>query len=101
MLKDNFDNELVVDVFDDDKIFDDFSPPPTKDSSTSYVESMELKNFENHDYIVFAFDDYRDFILALQYLDIPKVNVSFSPKIKKIGIGRVLDGKKLVGLFRH
>ncbi len=101
ILYNDFDNDLVKSVFDDDKIFEDLigkEPEPQIDD-TRVFEEMELKNFESHDYLVFAFSDYRDFLIALQKLNIGKVNACFSPKGKKIGIGRVLDGKILVGLI--
>ena len=102
MLRDNFDNEMVKNLMGDD-IFKDIEDEEDKVNviDEKYIEEMELKNFENHDYIVFAFEDLRDFLFILQQFGIEKVNSSFSPKTKKIGIGRVINGKRLVDVIRR
>lgn len=101
ILHDEFNNELVKclmgeNVFDDLVEKDEF-----KVTDEKYIEDMELKNFENHDYVVFAFDDIRDFLFILEKFGISNVNCSFSPKSKKIGLGRVLNGKLLVDILRR
>lgn len=101
ILHDKYDNNLVKDEFDDEKVFDILEDKEEKPKESRYAESMELKNFESHDYIVFAFDDSRDYINILQKLGIGKVDSSFSPKLSKIGIGRVLNGKVLADILRR
>lgn len=99
-LKDDFDEELLKDLFDDEKLFEEEKKEEVV-ADSKYVESMELKNFESYDYIVFAFNDSRDYLNVCQKLGIGRVDASFSPKIKKIGMGRVVDGKTLAGLVRN
>ncbi len=60
------------------------------------VENMELKSFEHYDYLIFYFKNYNDFLAACHKFNVKKYNYNFSEKNKKIGIGRVLDGKKLL-----
>lgn len=44
------------------------------------------------------FHDLRDWMLALQLIGVPEVDYSITRKTKKIGIGRVLHGKRLIEL---
>lgn len=102
MLKDDFDNDMVKDIFDDPDVFNILDEKKEEEkvfSDAKLVEQMELKNFESHDYLVFAFNDIRDYLFVLQKLGIGKVDGSLSPKTKKIGIGRVVDGKSLARLL--
>jgi len=59
---------------------------------------MECQAFEHHDYLVFMFHDLRDWMLALQLIGVKEVDYSITRKTKKIGIGRVLHGKRLIEL---
>lgn len=103
ILKDDFDNDMVKDVFDDPDVFSSLEEKEEEKAFTEskLVEQMELKNFESHDYIVFAFNDIRDYLFVLQKMGIGKVDGSLSPKTKKIGIGRVVDGKSLARLLSN
>jgi hypothetical protein len=60
------------------------------------IPQMELQPFEHYDYLIFMFHDLRDWLRVLQLLNITKVNYSISRKTQKIGIGRVLNGKRLL-----
>jgi hypothetical protein len=60
------------------------------------IPKMECQAFEHHDFLVFMFHDLRDFMLALQGMGVGKVDASISRTAKKIGIGRVMDGKRLL-----
>jgi hypothetical protein len=63
------------------------------------LPDMELKSFEHYDYIVVCFDNTHDWLNALQLFEITKVNDSLIPERKKIGIGRIVDGKRVLQIF--
>ena len=64
------------------------------------AKKMELQlPFEHWDYVVFMFNDYRDYMQVLTALGIKKVDGSASRKGKKIGVGRVINGRKLLELI--
>ncbi|HPA20892.1 MAG TPA: ParB/Srx family N-terminal domain-containing protein [Verrucomicrobiae bacterium] len=65
------------------------------------IPRMEIQPFEHHDYLVFMFHDLRDWMLALQLLGVRQVDYSITRTTKKIGIGRVLHGKRLIELARR
>jgi hypothetical protein len=60
------------------------------------IPQMELQAFEHFDYLMFMFHDIRDWLRVLQLLQVTKVNFSISRKTQKIGIGRVINGKRLL-----
>jgi len=60
------------------------------------LEEMELKSFEHHDYLIFYFNNYNDFLAACNKYGVKKVKYTYNEKTKKIGLGRVLDGKRLL-----
>jgi hypothetical protein len=62
------------------------------------IPRMECQPFEHHDYLVFMFHDLRDWMLALQLIGVHEVDYSITRKTKKIGVGRVLSGKRLIEL---
>ena len=62
------------------------------------IPRMECQPFEHHDYLVFMFHDLRDWMLALQLIGVREVDYSITRKTKKIGVGRVLNGKRLIEL---
>ena len=78
-------------LFEDDDPADDIEPIPR----------MECQAFEHHDYLVFMFHDLRDWMLALQLMGVPEVDYSITRTTKKIGIGRVLNGKRLLQLCQR
>ena len=59
------------------------------------LKEMELKAFEHYDYLVFVFRDTRDWLNACTYFDIQRVNSGYG-KTKKIGVGRVVEGTRLL-----
>ena len=65
------------------------------------IPRMECQPFETHDYLVFMFHDLRDWMLALQLIGVREVDYSITRKTKKIGIGRVLNGKRLIDLAKQ
>ena len=58
-------------------------------------EEMQLRQFEHHDYIVFVFDNQMDWLTAVTKFGLRKVDAGYG-KTKKVGLGRVLDGKELL-----
>ena len=62
------------------------------------IPRMECQAFEHHDYLVFMFHDLRDWMQALQLMGVPEVDYSITRRTKKIGLGRVLHGKRLLQL---
>ena len=62
------------------------------------IPRMECQAFEHHDYLVFMFHDLRDWMQALQSMGVPEVDYSITRKTRKIGVGRVLHGKRLLEL---
>jgi hypothetical protein len=61
---------------------------------------MEIKAFEHWDYIVFVFDNQQDWLNVLEKFDVKKVNSGYG-KTKKIGIGRVIKGSRLLEVLQH
>jgi len=78
-------------LFEDDDPADDIEPIPR----------MECQAFEHHDYLVFMFHDLRDWMLVLQLMGVREVDYSITRTTKKIGIGRVLHGKRLLQLCQR
>ena len=72
---------------------------PADDLET--IPRMECQAFEHHDYLVFMFHDLRDWMQALQLMGVREVDYSITRRTKKIGIGRVLHGKRLLELCRR
>ncbi len=89
-----FDVELTG--FMEDEIAKLFETEEAEDLET--IPRMECQPFEHHDYLVFMFHDLRDWMLALQLIGVTEVDYSITRKTKKIGIGRVLHGKRLIEL---
>lgn len=71
-----------------------------KKKSASTLESMEIKAFEHWDYIVFVFDNQMDWLNVVNQFDLHKVNAGYGTT-KKTGVGRVINGKKLLEAIRH
>ena len=64
------------------------------------LEQMELKAFEHYDYLVFVFRDARDWANACSYFNIHNVDGGYG-ETKKIGVGRVLEGARLLEAVGH
>ena len=93
----SFDIELTG--FMQDEIDRLYKEEATDDLET--VPRMEIQAFEHHDYLAFFFHDLRDWMLALQLLGVREADFSITRKNKKIGLGRVLHGKRLLDLARR
>lgn len=66
------------------------------DEEETFIEDMMLHEFEKYDYIVFVFRNELDWLNALQKFKLPNISLSWSSKTKKVGQGRVLDGRMLL-----
>jgi hypothetical protein len=93
----SFDVELTG--FMEDEIAKLFAEEDVEDALET-IPRMECQAFEHHDYLVFMFHDLRDWMLALQGMGVVEVDYSISRTSKRIGIGRVLNGKRLLKLLQ-
>lgn len=93
-----FDLELTGFMEDEiRKLFEDDDP----EDELEPIPRMECQAFEHHDYLVFMFHDLRDWMLVLQLMGVREVDYSITRTTKKIGIGRVLHGKRLLQLCQR
>ena len=83
--------------FIDDIELDD--PKETQKKEILY-EEMQLKAFEHYDYIVFVFKNQMDWHNAVNRFGLKKVNAGYG-QTKKIGLGRVVDGARLLEAIRN
>ena len=79
------------------KLFEDEDP----DDDIETIPRMECQAFEHHDYLVFMFHDLRDWMQVLQLMGVRQVDYSITRTTKKLGIGRVLYGKRLLELCKR
>ena len=63
------------------------------------IAKMELQPFEKHDYIMLVFDNDQEFSNACEIFKIQKCEVVYSPKCKKVGLGRVIKGNQLFNVL--
>jgi hypothetical protein len=95
----SFDIELTG--FMEDEIRKLMEDEATPEEELETIPRMECQAFEHHDYLVFMFHDLRDWMQALQLIGAREVDYSISRRTKKIGLGRVLHGKRLLDLCRR
>jgi hypothetical protein len=86
-----FMDDEIRKLFDEDEATDDLEVIP----------KMECQAFEHHDYLVFMFHDLRDWMQVLQLMGVREVDYSITRTTKKLGIGRVLHGKRLIELCKR
>jgi hypothetical protein len=92
-----FEKDLLYDVeFSSEELEGIFKNVGSDNREERLVEDMELKAFEHYDYVVFVFRNVYDWIKTLQTFEIKDVNYSVVASKKKIGLGRVIDGAKLL-----
>jgi hypothetical protein len=60
------------------------------------LPAMECQPFEHYDYLMLVFRHEQDFQRACEVLGIKKVEVTYPGGLKKIGLGRVVDGAKAI-----
>ena len=95
----SFDIELTG--FMEDEIRKLMEDEATPEEELETIPRMECQAFEHHDYLVFMFHDLRDWMQALQLIGVREVDYSITRRTKKIGLGRVLHGKRLLDLCRR
>ncbi|MFZ9937956.1 MAG: ParB/Srx family N-terminal domain-containing protein [Luteolibacter sp.] len=95
----SFDIELTG--FMEDEIRKLMEDDATPEDELETIPRMECQAFEHHDYLVFMFHDLRDWMQALQLIGVREVDYSITRRTKKIGLGRVLHGKRLLDLCRR
>ena len=66
-----------------------------KEKREKVFEEMQLKSFEHYDYIVFVFDNQMDWLNMVNEFGLKKVNAGYGT-VKKIGLGSVVKGEKLI-----
>ena len=71
-----------------------------KEKREKVFEEMQLKSFEHYDYIVFVFDNQMDWLNMVNEFGLKKVNAGYGT-VKKIGLGRVIKGEKLIERLRR
>lgn len=102
LLSFGFTGEELAECFRNDDEPDGTEILPDEDENSEFeIPRMEPRLYEHHDYIVFVFEEMHDFLRVLELFNVKKVNGSYSPKNKKIGIGRVIFGKKLLEKLFH
>ena len=60
------------------------------------LPAMECQPFEHYDFLMLMFRHEQDFQQACEVLGIKKVEVQYPGGLKKIGLGRVIDGAKAI-----
>jgi hypothetical protein len=84
-----FTNKELEKLFDRGKMKD-------KGEEAEALEAMLLRGFEKYDYLVFVFRNEMDWLNAQQRFDVKQVNVSFTERKRRLGLGRVLEGSLLL-----
>lgn len=91
-----FSLDEIDSILADTSIYDDNNEIEKSIIEEKEIPKMERMLNEHNDYIVFVFRNIIDYSRILSEFDVKEVDGSLSPKIKKIGVGRVIDGKKLL-----
>ncbi|MEX1113876.1 MAG: hypothetical protein WEB53_01410, partial [Akkermansiaceae bacterium] len=95
----NFDIELTG--FMEDEIRKLMEGDANPEDELETIPRMECQAFEHHDYLVFMFHDLRDWMQVLQLIGVREVDYSITRRTQRIGLGRVLHGKRLLDLCRR
>ena len=69
--------------------------PPDTDQAVA-LAAMECQPFEHYDYVMLLFRHEQDFQRACEVLGIEKVQVTYPGGLRKIGLGRCIDGAKAI-----
>jgi hypothetical protein len=84
----------AVDAAGDEEDADD------DDAPGAGLPQMECQPFEQHDYVMLMFHNDQDFQQACELLGIQKVQIEYPGGLRKIGLGRVIDGAKAIARLR-
>jgi hypothetical protein len=60
------------------------------------LPAMECQPFEHYDYVMLLFRNDQDFQRACEVLGIKRVQITYPGGLKKIGLGRCVDGAKAI-----
>ena len=91
--------DLLIDIgFTNGELEKLFDKVKTKDigESDEPLDAMLLRGFEKYDYLVFVFRNEMDWLNAQQKFGVKMVNVSFTERKKRLGLGRVIEGSVLL-----
>ena len=66
------------------------------DADAVQLPAMECQPFEHYDYVMLMFRNDQDFQRACELLGIEKVQIVYPGGLKKIGLGRCIDGAKAI-----
>ena len=92
---------MEIQGIDMEKWFDELGEDEEKKKEKeSMLESMELKAFEHYDYLVIVFDNQMDWLNVVNMFGLHKVNAGYGAT-KKVGVGRVVTGKRFFEAVRH
>lgn len=80
--------------------FEFYEEQQAKEKKKKYLETMEINAFEHHDYVVFVFENQMDWLNVVNEFGIKKVMAGYGEH-KKVGVGRVINGKRLLEKLRH
>jgi hypothetical protein len=78
---------------------DEDGDTPPDDVPSAVLPEMECQPFEHYDYIMLVFKNEQDFQQACERLEIKKVQVVYPGGLTKIGLGRVIDGPRVMRLL--
>jgi hypothetical protein len=78
-----------------EKLFDKVKPKDIGEYDEP-LDAMLLRGFEKYDYLVFVFRNEMDWLNAQQKFGVKMVNVSFTERKKRLGLGRVIEGSVLL-----
>ena len=92
--------DLSLMFYDDelDKIAGEVLAEPEEETEEDVFPEMELQPFEHYDYVMLAFKDHFDWSRALDLLGLQKEGFTVTKKQRKIGLMRVIDGRKVLEL---
>jgi hypothetical protein len=69
---------------------------PDDEEPANNLPAMECQPFEHYDYVMLMFRNDQDFQQACELLGIQKVEITYPGGLKKIGLGRCIDGAKAI-----
>ena len=72
-------------------------PTAPDDDAAAQLAAMECQPFEHYDYVMLMFRNDQDFQRTCELLGIQKVQIEYPGGLRKIGLGRVIDGAKAIG----
>ena len=92
--------DLSLMFYDDelDKIAGAAAEEPEEEDAEDVFPEMELQPFEHYDYVMLVFRDHFDWSRALDLFGLEKQGFTVTKKQRKVGLVRVIDGRKVLEL---